>query len=228
MLEKKSALEQLAIKRRQTTPPEGSFPIGHCDYHGGIYEYEYVSPYTKGANNVDADIFLLLQDWSSDQEMRNSDIDLDVLRLGRTPGLPTNQNLEQLLSTYFGINISGTYGTNLYPFIKPGNMSARIPQRYLVDAAKEFALPQIRIVEPKLVICFGKATFNALRKAVKERPVDTVNNGINAPFTIPDSQTLVWLQSHPGALGKINRNKVRSDQVSDDWLRMKEQFHTIP
>lgn len=219
--DKIATLKALAITRRQTTFHDGSFPLGF--YAGGKYECDYVSPYTKGASNVDADIFLLLQDWSSDDDMRKSqEIEPDVLRFGRTLSQPTNQNLEQLLCKHFGLQISDTYGTNLYPFIKPGNMSAYIPQKYLVMAAQQFALPQIEIVKPKLVICFGKATFNAIRKASDERTVDTVDLGIKYPFVV--NHTHIWLQSHPGTLGKINRNKGGIDRVSEDWKYMSEQF----
>jgi len=219
-LNKNDALHNLAIKRKQTTPPVGSFPLG---FYADVYECDFVSPYTKGACNVDADIFLLLQDWSSDDEMKRSSIDPDVLHYGRTLSLPTNRNLEQLLYDYFdGLKISDTYGTNLYPFIKSGGMSAYIPQQDLVMAAEQFALPQIRIVGPKLVICFGKSTFNAVRKVLGERLVDSVDEGIKSPFSI--DHTHFWLQSHPGRLGKINRNKGGVDRVSEDWDHMSEQF----
>jgi hypothetical protein len=38
---------------------------GIGDYHDGAYECERVSPYTKTAGNVDADVMVLLQDWAS-------------------------------------------------------------------------------------------------------------------------------------------------------------------
>lgn len=215
-LNKNDALRNLAIKRQQTTPPDGSFPLD------SVYECGYVSPYTKGAGNVDADIFLLLQDWSSGDEMKRSPYDPDVLNYGRTLSLPTNKNLEQLLSKHFGLEISDTYGTNLYPFIKPGNMSAYIPQKDLVTAAEQFALPQIRIVGPKLVICFGKATFNAVRTVLGERQVESVDEGITSQFS--SDHTHYWLQSHPGTLGKNNRNKGGIDRVSKDWMLMSEYF----
>jgi len=44
-------------------------------------------------------------------------------------------------------------------------MNASISQIDLIEAAKQFALPEIRIVNPKLVICLGLVTFNALRQA---------------------------------------------------------------
>ena len=43
-------------------------------------------------------------------------------------------------------------------------MTARLKQKDLVLSATQFAIPQIEIIEPKIVICLGGATFNAVRK----------------------------------------------------------------
>ena len=64
--------------------------------------------------------------------------------------------------------------------------------------------------------------FNAVRMVLGERLVDSVDEGIKSPFSI--DHTHFWLQSHPGRLGKINRNKGGVDRVSEDWDHMSEQF----
>jgi len=47
-MDKRQALRELAVRRKQTPPPEGSFRLGK--YHEGIYDDgTHVSPYTKGA-----------------------------------------------------------------------------------------------------------------------------------------------------------------------------------
>jgi hypothetical protein len=56
-MRKVEALRGLAEKRRASRWP-GYLGIG--DFHGGVYECDHVSPYTKGANNLDAELFLLL------------------------------------------------------------------------------------------------------------------------------------------------------------------------
>ncbi len=110
-MDKKQELLKLAKKRQQTAPPDGSFPIGK--YHGGIFECDYVSPWTKGAHNVDVDIFLLLQDWGSDEELSAPLVDLEKhnfeLEYGRTPDQRTNKNLAALLDKHFNhLQISRT------------------------------------------------------------------------------------------------------------------------
>ena len=229
-MDKKQKLLELAKRRQQTDPPAGSFPIGK--YHEGIYECDYVSPWTKGAHNVEANIFLLLQDWGSDDEL-SAPIDLEKHRVemesGRTQDQRTNKNLMALLDKHFNhLQISDTYGTNLFPYIKAGPKDATISKKDLEWAAKEFALPQIKVVNPKLVICFGKAAFNAVRVEAGEKEVGTVEEGINSPFFFNGSK--VWLQSHPGCWGAWNRNKGKGDvdQVGADWAKMAEYICALP
>jgi len=203
MLDKRSALLRLAKERQSTRWPEYSC-IG--DYHGGVYECNFVSPYTKTAGNVDAEIMVILQDWSSDNSL-SGPFDEDSATLGYSRHVETNINLIRLLHETFGVTLQDVYGTNLFPFIKLGPMNAPIPQRDLIRAASEFALPQIRIVNPKLVICLGCKTFDALRRACDLMPCRTVSSAIDDPFDLPGAMTRVWCQAHTGRLGRNNRNR---------------------
>lgn len=124
MSDKRERLRLLALKRQQTKW-SGYSQIG--DYHGGIYECEHVSPYTKSAGNVDADVFILLQDWSSHYRLSGPRDD-DAVGSGHTSALPTNRNLTRLLDQHFGLTLQQTYGTNLFPFIKSGSLTRRIPK----------------------------------------------------------------------------------------------------
>jgi uracil-DNA glycosylase len=45
-------------------------------------------------------------------------------------------------------------------------MDARIPFRDLVRSAASYTLSQIEIVRPKMVLCLGSASFNAVRRAI--------------------------------------------------------------
>jgi hypothetical protein len=105
-----------------------------------VYECDYVSPYTKTAGNVDAEVMVMLQDWSSDERL-SGPFREDSAKLGYTRHLPTNQNLSRLLNATFGLTIRDIYGTNLFPFIKLGPMSAAIRREDLVAAAHQFAIP---------------------------------------------------------------------------------------
>jgi restriction system protein len=189
-----------------------------ADYPG--FECDFVSPYSKGANNLDADVVILLQDWSSDDALARSK---GPSELGRDPNLPTNRNLDKLLQQSFGMTLAETYATNLFPYIKLGGLSARIPFKDLVYAAETFALPQIRIVAPKLVICFGKNTFNALRVSNQLARCRDMASAIDSPFNVELGSGLraaVWAQAHPGVMGQNNRNRQRPGRTFQDWENM--------
>ena len=206
-------------KLRQREVPPGFNGIG--DYHHGIYECDHVSPYAKSAGNVDANIMFILQDWCSDQYLSRPVVS-ETLQYGYTPQLPTNKNLKNLLQTHFGMRLSKTYGTNLFPFVKSGNMSAKIPIKVLTKAAKQFAIPQIEIVQPKLVICLGAKVYNSIRRALGKKPNKNLAISIENPFDFNGAH--MWAQSHPGGQGRANRNQGRVDRVTADWALMANAY----
>ena len=220
-MQKRERLLELGRHRRLTRWP-GYGCIS--DYHGGAYECDFVSPYTKSAENVDASVMVVLQDWSSHEWLvgpRHSEVE----KLGRMPSLPTNRNLEALLLQHFGLHLAETYATNLFPFVKRGSMTAPIRMKDLVCAAREFALPQIQIVEPALVICLGKACVNALRIASGHDPAPSLEAAVNQPFSIGVSD--VWCQAHTGAIGQNIRNRGGVNRVTEDWSRMASEFRKL-
>jgi restriction system protein len=213
---KQKQLDEVVEARKQ--PFKNYKRLG--DYHG--FECAYVSPYSKGAHNLDSDVLILLQDWSSDEVLTRS---RGPSELGRDPGLPTNKNLDVLLESSFGMKLSDTYATNLFPYIKLGGLSSRIPFGDLVYAAVTFALPQIRIVAPKLVVCLGKNTYNALRVAAGLKRCRDMASAISSRFEIDlegGRVATVWAQAHPGVLGQRNRNREHPGRTSEDWERMSQ------
>jgi hypothetical protein len=218
-VDKRACLSSLA-KRRQSTRWDGYKSI--ADYHKGVYECDFVSPYAKSAGNINSSIMVILQDWSSDYSLSRPMIDEGARDLGYTPSEPTNRNLARLLKNTFGLSISDIYATNVFPFVKLGGMSDRIPFADLIRAARQFALPQIEIVNPRLVICLGMDTFNALRVACGYSRTPNMETAIKGHFAVGSSH--IWYQAHTGHFGQISRNKGGADRVSRDWIRMKESM----
>lgn len=216
-----SKQEQLLklTRKRQRTRWSGYKGIG--DYHGGVYECDFVSPYTKSAGNLEAKVMIMLQDWSSDASLSKM-VDQDSIEFGHTRFRPTNKNLKKLLEKHFGLSLAETYATNLFPYIKTGSMNNYIPVRDLTRAAKEFALPQIEIISPELVICLGKATFNALRRTIGLKPVKYLDDGIKSPF--PYHNSVIYCQAHTSPQGQNYRNRGKVDRVSKDWKRMAKEY----
>ena len=208
-------LLELAYKRQKNTP-EGYKNI--VDYHDGVYECDHVSPYTKSAGNVDTRYFIVLQDWSSDKILQGP-ISQDLVVYGYETKLQTNKNLHALIKKHFRVKLSDTYATCLFPFIKSGNISMAIPLEHLVDAAKEYAIPQIEIVNPELVILIGHQVYFAMCIALGIKPKEKISQAIQAPFKL-DGITY-WAQSHLGSRGTLDRT---SEQVQLDWAEMAKNF----
>ena len=175
--DKRARLLELA-RRRQMSRWAGYNCIG--DYHDGVYECDFVSPYTRSAGNADADLMILLQDWASD-DVLSGPVLPERLTVGHDPRRRTNQRLRELLCQHFDLELEAVYATNVFPFVKGGAMSSSIRKRDLLRAAQEFALPQIVIVGPRLVVCLGKTVFNAVAVAASRRVAKSLADAIASP-----------------------------------------------
>jgi uracil-DNA glycosylase len=224
ILDKREELLKLVKKRRRRDIFTGYGRL--ADYGNGAFDCDFVSPYSKGAHNYDASVMILLQDWSSDDALRRSS---GPSELGRDPDLPTNKTLDALLGASLHLTLKETYATNLFPFIKAGGLSTRIPFADLVLAATEFAFPQIKIVAPRLVVCLGKNTFNALRVAAVQGGLAhgltrcrDMDSAIREAFAVEleGRKVAIWAQAHTGAWGQRNRNKNAAGRASEDWMKM--------
>jgi uracil-DNA glycosylase len=194
------------------------------DYCDGKYECNFVSPYTRSACNVDADLMVLLQDWASD-EVLSGDFLESRCTLGHDPKRWTNKHLKNLLEKHFKVRFEDIYATNVFPLVKLGSMSASIKPSDLIRAATEFALPQIGIIAPRLAICLGKAAFNAVAVAAGMPKAKTLDNAIESPFLA--GKTKVWCQAHTGQQSRNFRNRGGVDRVSKDWARMAAAYKTL-
>ena len=85
----------------------------------------------------------------------------------------------------------------------------------MVACAKRYALQEIGIVSPSLVICLGVATFRALRRANGLKGSPSLVEAIASPFQIKPS--MVHCVAHTGVLGMNNRGRA---QVDEDWAKL--------
>lgn len=202
-MDKEQELLKLA-KLRQKTRYDGYNTIS--DYENKYYECDYVSPYSKSARNVDADVFVVLQDWSSDENMHG--ICEETKSLGYTPSVPTNKTLIRLLEKYFSLKLKDTYATNLFPFIKMGGMSEHIKIGDMRKSAKQFTLPMIEIIKPKIAIALGKYTFKALFDSCG-------NKKESAERSFKYGNTKIFHQPHPAAI-------ITNEEKEKGWKEMKK------
>ncbi|MBD3330274.1 hypothetical protein GF354_01955 [Candidatus Peregrinibacteria bacterium] len=149
------------------------------------------------------------------QKKLSQPFDQEIAEIGFKPNLITNKNLSKLLKTTFGLNLSDIFITNLFPYIKPGNMNSNIPQKNFDKAFKEFCLPQIDIITPSLVICCGKKVYSSANKHLNNS-----SNNQNQSFIY--NSTLFYFQYHPSPLS-VNRN-VGIKQAQKAWAKMKKDW----
>jgi hypothetical protein len=166
-MDKHAALAQLVKLRR--SDEHGTFFVLHR-FDDGAWDFDHVVPWTKSAQNIDAKLMLIGQDWASEDFLRNpkhNTPDRVALRkqLGQDPCLPTNQNIKRWLN-FFDVKWEETYATDVSIFIKPKKMTAPVPMSVLARCARDYTVPQMRIIKPLMAICLGSKTFNAVRLAL--------------------------------------------------------------
>jgi restriction system protein len=197
---KEAALKSLANERkndRQTELSRTYHQVG--DFHNGIYDlHNHVSPWSNSACNVNSKVMIIAQDWSSEEILSKPPKNPD---LGYDPTLPTNINLQLLLKEFFNLEFKDTYATNLFVFVKAGGISSKIPMKDMVYSAKKYAIPQIEIVNPDLILCLGKQTFTTLCKALElEQPA--FKTAASHPVAYRNS--VIFGIPHTGGLGTKN------------------------
>lgn len=216
-MSKISVLRELSQLRRSSVP-RGSKDVS--EFADGLLDGDFVSPLTIGAGNLDARYMLVLQDWCSEEYLTKltSDELMSLKSLGRDDNLPTNRNLKTFLDKYLEVSLSEAYATNVFPYIKPGNLSANIPASLFSQCAANFTVPEIDNVGPQTVICFGVASFNAVRKHFGLKSVKNLDEAARASFS--NNGTHFHAVCHPGGLGLANRNRGGVDRNHQDWLRV--------
>ena len=136
-----------------------------CDYGQpedfGYDFYDWVSPYTKGANRYGG-VAVVLQDWASADGLPRQP-DPEIQELGRKQTLRTNVVLEKLLCRVLGLSLSDVYATNAFPFVKPGGMSSPVPQWLVNCAASYFLRQELELAAPEFVLALGGVAFRSLQ-----------------------------------------------------------------
>ena len=212
---KKIKLSELASLRSQDKLND--FPDGYMQVeafnHGGFNTKEFVSPWNLAANNVNSKIMLVGQDWASVEKIKY--FSNEVWRVGYDSKLRTNKNLTRLLLECFDLNFSDIYATNLFPFIKPGSMSARIPTKLMKYSAQNYTLHEISIVKPKLVICLGQRVYEVLVHATSGQRKNWRQSLDDKPSFL---ESTIVASPHTGSYGE--RNIGGFSELKSHWLKI--------
>ncbi len=217
-MNKTDKLKNLAIKRKNAVL------IG-CknvqEFQNGKFDTEFnVSPWTNSAKNVDADLMLIGQDWAS-ADWLNDPANLEYASLGRNPNLETNKNIDKYLKL-FGLEFSDIYATNAFVFIKHGKMSGAISDKIFNDCVVNYTIPQIEIVKPKMVICLGAKTLNAVRKAIEKPPIKI--SGGHLEF-VEHGGSKIFGTYHTGGMGTANAGGKQN--AEQHWRFLAQEYRKI-
>src|SRR4029077_5634608 len=141
---------------------------------------------------------------------------------GQIPDLLTNRNLKTLLEQHIELKFEQTYATDLFVFAKPGGMTGPIPINDLLYCAWQYAIPQIQIVVPLIVICLGLDPFNVLRRALcgqvglslEQAQQEMTRCGQSEIFVVP--HTGQWMSAAGGLEG-----------VAPQWKRIANRLREL-
>lgn len=155
-------MRKLSKAYRDLAIDRASFaPCGYCQPEQFGYDfYDWISPYTKGANRRGG-VAIVLQDWASAEGLPREP-DPEIQALGRKPSLKTNQMLRDLLLRVLGRSMSEVYATNAFPFVKLGTMSSRLSQPLVNAAAQHFLRQELDLAEPKIILALGRVAHRSL------------------------------------------------------------------
>ena len=96
-------------------------------------------------------------------------------------------------------------------------MDSAISVRYLRKAFTEFALPQIKVVSPRLVICCGASVYKTAFSHFHSSSATSFP--LNHTFKIENDKITFVYQNHPGSRGT---NGVGGfNRVQENWRTMK-------
>lgn len=210
---KSEALRRLVEARRRDTLV--GYTGDYLRFADVDCDCEYVVPWTISADAVHADLMLIAQDWTSVDFVRGLDAKEreEQRRTGQIARLATNVRIREQVLPHFGLTFAQTYATDAFAFVKRGAMTAPLPFGDLVRSSAAYALPQIGIVRPKMVLCLGSRTFNAVRRAILEHRGAAWAPGdrrwirlaeswcIADPFHTDYEGIPVFGIAHPGGLG---------------------------
>lgn len=217
------------------------------------YDTSEIGNWTTWANNLDADVIIIGQDYSNQEifERDEGKIELNKLTDNSHPNeysTRTNFYLRELtkrIGLDIGLptetSIAKIFLTNSVLCLKSGAMNASIPQGVFKNCGSAFLLSLVELISPQVIITLGLTATKAVISAYKnkiENSSDLLNDSFaqvfkKSPIQISESDTLIFPVYHPSSLGRTNRQKIDIEKRNgwelqkEDWINIKEKI-TLP
>ena len=133
---------------------------------GGVFDSNHIGPWSRWQGNLDSELMIIGQDWG------------DIKYFDDNKGYekddnPSNNTIRSLLAS---INIeipqpsksnetkNPIFLTNAILCLKKGGLSGPVRKRWFDNCGKNFLQPLIGIVQPKVVVTFGKYAYEVICK----------------------------------------------------------------
>jgi hypothetical protein len=220
MKTKEELYKNLVDKRKKFKFPEGL--KNPSEIENGIYDKEdQIGPWSKWQGNLNAEIMLIGQDWGSekyyldykgnhkDSSITNSRMKEAFELIGIKIGYPSSPNHD-----------APCFFTNVVLGLKQGNKSNPIKGKWVKEHAEEFLVPNIEIIDPKIIITLGKPAYESIANIYglqKENLAQIIDKN---PFKLNDGK-LLFAMYHCSPLGCINRDW---ELQKKDWAKIKEYY----
>lgn len=196
--------------------------------------------YWQGRNHLDARIILVGQDWGSawdggadckacTENIAKANAGLPYHYLDGNHN-PTDSNLVKLFK-HIGYDITipepDLFFTNFVLGYRSKGLSGNFDSTWIRDC-KEYFYRLANIIQPKIILCLGRTTFEGVLSAFDvQQKIKSYNRFIESEcnpvsVTLQNGQTVfLFALAHCGALGTLNRN--RGKGKLDDKLSV--QYH---
>jgi uracil-DNA glycosylase family 4 len=188
---------------------------------GGSCDSDEIGPWSRWQANLNGRVLVVGQDWGDVAYFKKWD--------GRDQeqGNPTNENLQKLLAVLnIGISqplekqISSVFLTNMVLCLKRGGMQAAVRDEWLCNCTREFLVPLINIVRPRIVLALGLSVTKSIldyydiphRSTAKL--ADLMARG---PYSL--TREIHFLPVYHCGAGSVNRNRSLVEQT-EDWQRI--------
>jgi hypothetical protein len=196
--------------------------------------------YWQGRNQLNADILLVGQDWGSPwddsakvtmEQVRLSNRNLPYDYLHNNPSITDDRLIKLFREIGYEVRYpcDGVFFTNFILGYRNKGLSGGY-QKAWADHDKGYFQELANIMEPKVILCLARSTFEGVLSAfdVKLRPgIGNYNQFIESrrnpvAVTLENGKTAyVFALAHCGALGTLNRN--RGKEKNEDVLAIQKQ-----
>jgi len=216
-MSKQEAYAALVQARKACSSCQGLVnPSRSC---GGEYDCDQIGAWSAWQGNLDARVMVIGQDWG-DERSFIADRGCD------SPSSPTNQALIRLMAA-IGMSIgspaqhgNGTaFFTNAILCLKDGGLQSKVEDQWFANCGKQFLLPLIQLVHPRVVVTLGEAAYRCIEREYR-LPKAGFRQAVEMPRgAIIEDGVRLFPRYHCGR--RIQNTHRKMDQQIEDWKRIR-------